>query len=498
LDIRLHSYIGNILLIGILYIQAAPLLQISIMVKLCYIVPLIVASATVTQSVSTEYVKQHRFDMLQQSANKKQVVLSRNRIQVLNDNLQLHPYLQKRDASYASSRSKQVKKIGSKKGFSKDPVINAYSEENVQQESEDFKEVDESTSQNDVDDESTQVSSYAFRKLQKKLGLKGKQFNMPVKEPVPDWDDQYYENDGRPIVYQVDTEELKDIMDHYLEMGKEHWAGFLATSDCSKFQKLLQKLKKLKGDDDCDDEPVKKPEEDCDDDKEESENKYGNFRAKPNESANIKGSKTSPSLKEKQQPTFANIPEAELDSFQSMLSDVISYWENEDARKILQHGSGLTYKDFDLDVKEESKPQKISGGRKVSSQDFDDFENYQTEDDELEGDERDDKIEDLLSKYENKDTDLFETMDPKYAQTSQQREWLKSNALRRAKMLQALFSGELDAEAMENDIVKFRNGDLYLEEDDNEVVTNEGFKLQSTNMAMYIFFMVEAMLFYLF
>ena len=472
------------------------------MVKLCYVLPMMLFSTSTINAMSTEYAKQHN----------PQIILSKENKDIINNYAFNSLNIEKRSpVSYSRAKSKTVTNIKNNKKNNKNVKNDDSFDDNISNNNNG--ETDEiidgndniSNDDNNDDTESLAVNSYAFKRLQKKLGLKDKKIDIPVTGPVPDYDDQFYENDGRPIVYQVDTEELKDIMDHYLEMGKEKWAGFLATSDCNKFQKLLKKIKKMKGnDDEC--ETPKKPivEDDCDDnEKSDNDKQYGNFNSKPkgNKKQSTNSNTKTNTKGDISQPNFANIPDEELESFQNLLSDVITYWEKEDASNILQRSNGLTYKDFDLDRDDEVITKNRNDyNKKVTAfgSNFDDFENYKTEDEENDNDEENEEIQELLSSYDDMGKDLFENMDPtKYAKTKEQKEWLKSNALRRARMLQSLLNGELDSRILKNDIIKYRDGNIFLSEDDNEFVSS-GFKLQSTNLAMYLFFLVEGILFYLF
>lgn len=441
------------------------------MVKLCYVLSALTINAISVDSMSTEYAKVNGF--------KQNILTSPNQYPpvVRSQYPPMVPYLSKRDTRHFKD---------TKKGAFTDDDIN----------NEDYEPA---------------VNSYSFRKLQKKMGTNGKKFNMPVSGPVPDWDDQYYDNDGKPIVYQVDTEELKEMIDSYIDMGKEKWAGFLATSECNKFQKLMDKLKKMMGkdeEDDCDDEEIEKkpkaihtPDDDCEDKINHStqpisSNKKTSTRTKQNKSYDFQNPKAL--------PVFSNVDEEEIQDFQDMLAEVIKYWEKEDARDIMKAAKGISYKDFSLEDEEDysekltnSKTRKTKSGnknKKVSASGFLDEDDEIDEDEEYEIDGGEDVLKPVSK-------DLLERMDPSFIKTKSQKEWLKSNAVRRAKMLQALLNGELDTEGdskiIQQDEVRYRDGDIFLTEDDNEFMSN-GFKLQSANLAIYIFFLAEVVLFYVF
>lgn len=111
-------------------------------------------------------------------------------------------------------------------------------------------------------------------------------------------------------------------------------------------------------------------------------------------------------------------------------------------------------------------------------------------------DENDDNNE--IKQHQSSQPDLLGKIDPKLLKTKAQKDWLKSNALRRANMIQKLMDGQLDEENYSRqDEVRYRENNIFLEEDENEI-PNTAFRLQSTNLAMYVFFLVEALLFYVF
>lgn len=494
------------------------------MVKLCYLLAATCASIPATNAISTEYVR----------LNKKQVVLGTENTE----------FLTPESFSFAPGvRSRLVKRgnrgVKANMDFGVHLVDDDANQESVDEEEDDDNDDDEketlinsqSYKPEDVEESNEEiivsdelpVNSYAFKKLQKKLGIKDKGFEMPVSGPVPDWDDQFYDNDGKPVVYQVDTEELKDMLDHYLDMGKEKWAGFLATSNCNKFQKLLNKLKK-KINDDCDEEsePIKKPDTDCDDEKETEKDK--NLKSKLKDKIDekkelIKHDDETPNFGKnvekkpiEKKPVFSNLPEDELNSFQNMLTDVISYWEQEDAKKILESSNGLSYKEFELDgddfdIVKQFKHDKQKNKKKFSAYNVgstydSNYDSYITEDDnDIENPEGSEYYEtpeiDEYTKNNPKHQDLLESIAPEIVKTKKQKDWLKENALRRAKIIQALLNGELDETTLRQDIIRYRESNIFLEEDQNEFINN-GFRLQSTSMAMYILFVTEALMFQLF
>ena len=478
------------------------------MVKLCYIIPLVCLCVSPTLALSTEHVKHIN----------RQVVLSKpNQKYIKKTYSFVEPHLQKRNPSYRAVKTR-ISSITKKS----DNIV----------EDEEF------------EDDEAAANSYSFRSLQKKLGLGGKTFERPVNEPVPNWDDQYYANDGKPVVKQVDTEELKELMHTYLEMGKEKWAAFLATSECNKFQKLMNKLHYLfkrnesndEGgeNDENEDEDYKahKPFSLDDDDHEEEDTdnvKSSHNKIKVSSAANQlnlnshKGSKNV-----NRQPLFSSIPEEEVEEFHNLLLEVVSYWEKEDARSILEAASGLSYKDFDLSDEDE-KPKKKNSTKHIETSfsvidDNDDEDDYEEgrddddqnsntnvndndniddgdgdgDDDDDENDDDDDDDDDETKKHDSNGPDLLGKLDLKLLKTKAQKDWLKSNALRRAKMIQKLMDGELDEENyLKQDEVRYRDNNIFLEEDENEI-PNTAFRLQSTNLAMYAFFLVEALLFYVF
>lgn len=462
------------------------------MVKLCYTFPLVCVCVLPTLALSTEYVKH----------NSRQVVLSKPNQEYIKKSYSLiEPHLQKRNPSYRVVKTK-VSSVTKKN----DDIV----------EDEEFEE------------DETAVNSYSFRSLQKKLGLGGKKFEMPISGPVPDWDDQYYDNDGKPIVYQVDTEELKELMDNYLEMGKEKWAAFLATSECNKFQKLMDKLHNLfkknenaddhDEDDNEDDEdskaqgPFGKYENDADDEEDnDDDDRSSRNNKKVSSAANKLSLKDLKGLKNvNSQPLFSSIPEEEIEEFHNLLADVVSYWEEEDAISILEAASGLSYKDFDL-FEEDENPKKKKTAKRIKPSlsvidDNDDDDDDDDEGDDDDGDinanvnddddENDDNNE--IKQHQSSQPDLLGKIDPKLLKTKAQKDWLKSNALRRANMIQKLMDGQLDEENYSRqDEVRYRENNIFLEEDENEI-PNTAFRLQSTNLAMYVFFLVEALLFYVF
>lgn len=461
------------------------------MVKFCYIVSLVFVSVSPALALSTEYVKH----------NSRQVVLSKPNQEFLRKTYYVvEPRLQKRSPSYRTLKAK----------ISKSTIKN---------------DIDEVVDENeDSEDDDSDINSYGFKSLQKKLGLKGKKFEMPVSEPVPDWDDQYYDNDGRPIVYQVDTEELKEVIDSYIEMGKEKWAAFLATSECSKFQKLMDKLNKIFNksedfDEDTDNNSsaYKTITIDGDDDENDDDENDGNdsneryineedIMVSPKSSNRFNSDKqnmfeaTSKNSQgsENRQPLFSTISDEEVEEFQRMLSDVISYWENEDAKSIMEAADGLSYDDFNLS--DDNEKSNKGAGKAIqpsfSMIDEDEDENEDEDEGEDEGEDDEDDVDDEFDNHSSDMPDLLENLDPDLLKTKSQKNWLKSNALRRAKMIQKLIDGNLDEEMyMKQDEIRYRDKNIFLEEDDNEI-PNTAFRLQSTNLAMYIFFTVEALFFY--
>ncbi|TID15021.1 hypothetical protein CANINC_004692 [Pichia inconspicua] len=473
------------------------------MVNLCYITTATCATIPLAYAINIEHAKLHN-----------QVLLPNTQSLTVN-NL---PHLTKRGTySKAAVKAKMdfgVYDIDEDKSSN---IVDVYEpEENEGADDEGLKKADAETKLEKPYEEA-EVKSYAFRKLQKKLGIKDKKFEMPVTGPVPDWDDQFYDHNGTPIVYQVNTEELKDILDHYIEMGKEKWAGFLATSNCNKFQKLLNKLKK-KMDDDCDEEsvPIRKPDTDTGsrnhnkEEEEEEEEEYDEAVGEEStqEQKDVKSllKKPSPDFgknKNKDKPAFSNLPEDELNSFQEMLSDVIAFWQKEDAREILEASKGLSYEEFELDGDdfELVKQHKDKSKKKKGAVSVYDYDNYLTEEDvEMEDPEGTEYYEtpeiDEYTKHNPNHLDVLESLQPEIVKTKKQKDWLRDNAVRRAKILQALLNGQFDEYNLRQDIVKYRDNDIFLDQDENEFISS-GIKIESKKVLMCIFFAVEAFMFQL-
>lgn len=465
------------------------------MVKLCYIVSLVCLDFYACSALSL-YPKMHS----------KQTVLSKSTNDLASYNFAFIEPLSKRNLSY-----KKAKKI---KG-------DTNSEENYSTDEEPSDNWEENSNPNqDI------VTNYGLRKLQKKLRLGDKKYEVPVTQPVPEWDDQYYYDDGRPIIYQVDTEELKEILDDYIDMGKEKWAAFLATSDCNKFQKFFKKLQNLlhqnEGEDDYQNkdalrhgstkEKNKGNNNDYEDDEEKEDYEegfkdsmiWGKGKTTYTNNPNInqfklkkqKGLRKSEEqkLKDKQNsmPQFSILPWEELEEFQKMFQDVITYWENDDAKDILELSKGLSYKDFEIDENIEVNEAKKNFKSDKSLDENDSKTSYDNNFDK-ENEEPDDDDYELLT------MDLLDKLDPKYFKTKNQMEWLKANAVRRAHILQKLLDGDYedDEQIFSQDWISYRENNIFLDQDDNEFASN-GFRLQSTNMAIYVFFFVEAALFYIF
>ncbi|ESX02183.1 hypothetical protein KL918_003727 [Ogataea parapolymorpha] len=65
--------------------------------------------------------------------------------------------------------------------------------------------------------------------------------DVPVKGPVAE-EDQSYDKEGRQLVYEVDVDQVKNMIDLYLAMGKEKFAGFLATCSNGHFMEAMKML----------------------------------------------------------------------------------------------------------------------------------------------------------------------------------------------------------------------------------------------------------------
>lgn len=386
--------------------------------------------------------------------------------------------------------------------------------------------------------EPTEVNSYAFRRLQKKTGVTDRKFDMPINVPVPSWNNQNHHNDDTSIANQVEAEGLKDMLDYYLDMGKEKWAGFLATSNCNQFQKLLKKLKRKMGDDHNDDKeeedeeeeytiPIKKPshgskaaeEEDGKnaentegpEDAEDAENAEGAEGIEDNDSnydddddddyfyededeedwSVVENTRAVSGLDVKnEKPGLLNLPEEELNNFQEMLNDVISFWESKDAKSILEASKGLSYEEFELDDDDYSSVKhnqsEFKETKNVSVYDVNGDAGVK------EGDNRDKTSE--YTKHNPEHRDLLESLEPETVKTQKQKKWLRDNAVRRAKIIQALLNGHFDEYNLQQDIIKYRDSNIFLDQDENEFI-NSGNKIGSKNIAMYVFIAVEALMF---
>lgn len=484
------------------------------MVNLCYLATVFLILSTQTLALSTQFAIEH---------SKPQVLSKTNRDYLQNSYPVNTPsqLLKKREPGSYKDAKEQIGKSNIRTS-SVDAVID---------------EDPDPTSEEEEDE--TLINSYGFRNLQKKLRLSGKKFEMPVTGPVPDWDDQYYENGDKPIVYQVDTEELKDIMDNYIDMGKEKWAALLATSDCNKFQKLIKKfhniMNKNEGGDE-DDSNKQSPkkghyataeEEQAENDEEDEDESFWpdnkpvpKTYPMPNQvklakqKGLKKGQKQLTHEAMERQPMFSAVPVEELEELQQLFVDVINYWDKEDAKDILKAADGLRYKDFEIDEEKESdvrnnksskKNNKLKSLNVASENDNDDEED---EDDGSESEtkaanENDEEVDE--NSYDDDDDEfqkqpeLFEKFDPKFCKTKAQKEWLKANAIRRAKIIQELLNGDFTDEAMliKQDEIRYRENNIFLDQDDNEF-SSDGLRLQSTVLSLYIFFLVEAVFFYLF
>lgn len=176
------------------------------------------------------------------------------------------------------------------------------------------------------------------------------------------------------------------------------------------------------------------------------------------------------------------VQKEEFKSFQNMLKEVISYWENEDAKKILKSANVLSYKEFDLDDDKES-PFSLKSDKGFFQNVYD--KKYQL------------KSAELIDNYTLKNPtkkDMLESFDPEQIKTTEQKAWLKENAQRRATILRKLLKGELDEKLIKQDIVRYRENEIFLDQDENEFLVNGGMKLQSTTLLLSIFFFVETVL----
>lgn len=350
--------------------------------------------------------------------------------------------------------------------------------------------------------------------------------NIPGKEPVPDWDDQFYDDEGRPLVYQVDTEELEDIMKNMMHEGKEKWASFLAVSDCNKFKKLIDKIKTALGKgEDCDDDvpPPPKKEKDCevsnptvDEDCDEVDEVMN--IPPPNKLANsIKNTyvavsegnnnddeynddedqdsvdddgdddfrKTSMRCNTDSQPLFASISSAEANGMNEFLTEIAQYWEEEDPIKILEQASKYNYEkllEFDSLSNEAEEEEDVEAANEEEDRsDFNDKLHIVPE----------------LTQSEREQYPLFDlditSID------SKQSEWLKNNAIRRTMIIQNLLNGESVDEDVEIDKVEYENGNIFLDPDENYFINSSSGTLHNPDypMGLLIAFLASEVTFFL-
>lgn len=397
--------------------------------------------------------------------------------------------------------------------------------------------------------------NYASEKAQKILSMEEDKSEIPENGSASDSTNQLNHPDVERAVYRVDRYELQDILDYYLGMGKEKWAGFLATSNSNKFQKLINKLKNRIGNN-CNEEVAlveshnyvtsksqsqpdgaDSKEDNVDDDYYDYDydnNKEDNFDHEAEKYSDSDNSKLEKNFGEQRQdlrqdgafdlgiktqnsgfstdvkPSFPNSPKEKVENFQELLTDVITYWENEDAKKILESSHGLSYQEFELEgndydlvtqYKNESiKKSGTSDDNRKASTFGSNIESQMTEEEANEADlseavhyETSIIDEDTKHKPESEGRDLLESMAPDAIKSRKQKEWLKENALRRAKIMQGILNGDFDEYSLRQDIIKYREGNIFLEDDKNEFVSN-GIRIQSKNMALYVFFIVEVIM----
>jgi hypothetical protein len=284
----------------------------------------------------------------------------------------------------------------------------------------------------------------------------------------------------------MDKQNLKDLLHCYLQMGKEKWAGFLATSNSNKFKILLNTFKyELIEDTNIDSshqnltKATKSFASGIPENSLQSANgndDYNRYDSNNNNDNNF---------------TPNNYPSKELEDFKIMLHDVIDYWENEDAKTILKSAQNLTYEEFKLDDNHVYNINSKKYYKTISATDY--VENNNA------------KIDHSLDQYTLKDAttthkDLLENLNPDAIKTEKQKEWLKENALRRSFLLQSLLNGEFDEFDEFNfkqDTIRYRDGNIFLDQDENEFIS-EGFKIRCTYMAMYICFLAEIIFFQIF
>ncbi|KAG7739654.1 hypothetical protein KL923_002501 [Ogataea haglerorum] len=108
----------------------------------------------------------------------------------------------------------------------------------------DYEDYDAEAEDYDEDDEEYVAEEYQEEDAKDgDLEASGASFsvNVPVKGPVAE-EDQSYDKDGRQLVYEVDVDQVKNMIDFYLAMGKEKFAGFLATCSDGHFTEAMKML----------------------------------------------------------------------------------------------------------------------------------------------------------------------------------------------------------------------------------------------------------------
>lgn len=528
------------------------------MVKLCYLLPLIILSAHSGNAISTElskpmtrkqkvlgkdhgeYIRKHYAPMKLQlekrvSYNPKQSILPQNQSLRSKDS-------ELEGAAYSYSI------IG---GFGNED--NDISENEIKLEKDAFVYSDSSNTLNPMPESSRdnnkklEMETYRLQKLQSDLmkndgsigtqngidvgldvdknGYKFKEYkdynddnsNIANTDGNAGYDGSFHSCSTQSAQSRINTEALTETLEYYLTLGKEKWAGFLATSNCSKFLELFKRLQnKINSASQLDkiEETYSTKELTCancrDGSKADVNRVYSNFDTpKAYDRENRSSSQKHEVLFEVEDQNcttgtlFDNIAGEKKDQFMSLLQNVVSYWERENAKDILQASRGVAYKDFKLggDVYNETanvvKQNKIA---KTQSEKYN-HSSKQREDYYDTPDENDSAATlSRLDEYHSKNPrhrDLLESIHPTDVKTKEQEAWLRANAIRRAQLLQELVNGNHDEKMLQQDLTKYRDENIFLDQDENEFVSN-GVKLKPRCSVSYGIFFAVTMLYCLY
>lgn len=373
------------------------------------------------------------------------------------------------------------------------------------------------------------VSSHIGNKKQYDKKLKrweeGK-MNMSVKEPVSDWNDQFYDDQGRSLAYLINTETVEGMIMNIIHEGKENWAYFLAVSDNNKFKNLINKLKSALGkierstpkeNEDCNGKvipsiddgredgfdgkdimnipPTKKyikssgaiisdnDNDNNDIDSDDDGNKYFNaYNYKDGKDVN-NGDNQEFRYITNYQPLFVSTLPSEIDILSNFFAEVSQYWKAIDPSEQLKETSNF---DFAKLLKFESlNIDSVVGAGSANKEDVPGFDTKQYF-------------------YPLKEVIQLEEETPFFGFgfnqfDSEQSEWLKENVMRRTTIIQNLLKGESVDDEVRMDLIEYENGNIFLDPDDNYFINSSSGASYRPNypMGLLVAFIASEMAFFL-